>query len=337
MTHQAGLRTGIDSSGSFGPSAEAPPVRSVSAPHEAIFAALLYYHLFDFPLTADEAHLLSGDRGSLESSKTAIDWLVDQGLVGRERGYLFLGDAAQVLAREQGAVRAAAANDRILARARLIGRFPFVRGVGLSGSVSKGVIKPGDDIDFFVVASSGRLWICRTLLMLFKKIFLLNSHQMFCVNYLVAEDAMGLPDRNVFTAMEIAWLRPVWGNRWYADFLSSNDWLSAYLPNWQALREPAPCGPAGLFKNGIERSLEGERGDRLDEWLRARIARRNRRRYRHLSDEEFAIAFRSEPHSSKHHPGHHQGRVTSRYQTELEKWRPLLSRLFAVPGGTPST
>ena len=79
--------------------------------------------------------------------------------------------------------------DRILPvaqrMARLIGSFPFIRGVFVSGSLSKHSMKADSDIDFFLITEPGRLWLARTLLVVFKKIFLFNSHKYFCVNYFV--------------------------------------------------------------------------------------------------------------------------------------------------------
>lgn len=303
--------------------------QSVPPPaHEAVLATLAYYHLFKFPLTLEETHRLSGHEGSIPSTEAAVDWLTRHGLAGMEDGHIFLGEPTQVAERRIAEGRAAEAAARIRARARMIGRFPFVRGVGLSGSASKGILKPGDDVDFFLITAPGRLWVCRALLMLFKKTFLLNSHRMFCVNYLVSEDRLTLPDRNVFTAMEIAWLRPVWGSGWYESFLAANDWVGEFLPNWRAFQDPVPSHPPGAIKRSLEFVLSGPFGARVDAWARARITQRNRKKYQHLSPQEFAIAFRSEPHASKHHPGHHQGRVTDRYQDELQKWR---ARIGSMP------
>ena len=57
----------------------------------------------------------------------------------------------------------------------LVSMFPFVRGIAISGSLSKGVMYKDGDIDYFIVTAPERLWICRTMLVLFKKLFLLNS------------------------------------------------------------------------------------------------------------------------------------------------------------------
>src|SRR5690606_3777846 len=89
-------------------------------------------------------------------------------------------------------------------KAKLISQFPFVRGVMASGSLSKGYADEKSDIDFFIITIPNRLWIARTLLVLYKRIFLLNSHKFFCVNYFVDEKHLGIEEKNLFTATELA-------------------------------------------------------------------------------------------------------------------------------------
>ena len=66
----------------------------------------------------------------------------------------------------------------------VIKRFPFVRSIMVTGSLSKNCCTKDSDLDFMVITKKDRLWISKTLLMLFKKIFLLNSYKYFCINML---------------------------------------------------------------------------------------------------------------------------------------------------------
>ena len=61
---------------------------------------------------------------------------------------------------------------KALTVSRLISKFPYVEGVGISGSLSKGYYDDDGDIDFFIITSPKRLWIARTFLILYKKLFL---------------------------------------------------------------------------------------------------------------------------------------------------------------------
>ncbi|CUS89258.1 hypothetical protein JGI16_11464, partial [Candidatus Kryptonium thompsonii] len=63
--------------------------------------------------------------------------------------------------------------------AHIIKRFPFVRGIFISGSLAKWNVSTQTDIDFFIITKRGRLWLTRSALIAFKKFFLLNSKKFF--------------------------------------------------------------------------------------------------------------------------------------------------------------
>jgi hypothetical protein len=206
---------------------------------------------------------------------------------------------------------------RALARSRLIARFPFVRGVCLSGTISKGVMGPGDDVDFFVITAPSRVWLCRALLMTFKRVALLGSHRLFCVNYLMSEDQLAVPDRNLFTATEIAWLRPTVGQLPYRRFVAANAWVSEFFPNWSPAARSVAEVVTGPLARACERALRGARGDALDARCRAAIERRNRKRHGHLPPEIYEVALRATKAASKHHPSHYQDRVIGRLEAAI--------------------
>lgn len=286
--------------------------------HVAVLKALLYYRIFRFPLREKELERLCARpfRRPGELGEVLAD-LVSRGHAGERHGLFYVGDGAQADERLDGERRAAEALPRALRRGRLIARFPFVRGVALTGTISKGIFRDGDDVDFFVVTAKDRVWLCRTFLMLFKKLVLLDSHRFFCVNYLVAEDALGVPDRNTFTATEVAWLKPVAGGERFEAFFRENGWVSSFLPGWRPAGEVPPPAPNGRFKRLVERLLAGAAGDRLDDRLREAISRRNRRRYAHLASGDFDVALRARKSSSKHHPNHFQERILARHAEEI--------------------
>lgn len=311
------LRERPGAAGADAATTSSPPAGAGGA-DAALLRALLYYRIFRFPLRAEEAARLSGyPFPGPEAAREALARLAARGLAAEKDGLHFVGDPAQADERREAERRAAAALPRALRRSRLIARFPFVRGVALTGTISKGVFHEGDDVDFFVVTAKGRVWVCRTLLMLFKKLVLLDSHRFFCVNYLVSEDALAVPDRNVFTATEVAWLRPVAGGAAFDAFFRANPWVSSFLPAWRPPDGAPPEAPRGALKRLVERLLSGPAGDRLDDRLRGAIARRNRRRYAHLQGREFEVALRAEKGSSKHHPNHFQQRVLARLSEEV--------------------
>src|SRR5690606_39126981 len=104
--------------------------------------------------------------------------------------------------------------------------FPFVAFVGISGSLSKGFAAADGDFDFFIITSANRLWICRTLLHLFKKLsFLAGAQHRFCMNYFIDISHAAIEERNRYTAIELSSLIPVCGLKVYQHFLSQNKWV----------------------------------------------------------------------------------------------------------------
>ena len=53
--------------------------------------------------------------------------------------------------------------------ASIIAAFPFVRAVGISGSLSKQYADENSDIDYFIITAANRLWIAKNLPAYFQK------------------------------------------------------------------------------------------------------------------------------------------------------------------------
>jgi len=282
-----------------------------------VVRTLLYYHIFDFPLSVDEvfrfAPTVWRDAAELEE---AVAGLATAGLIGGDRGFFFIGRESHVDERLADEVRARDALQRAARWSRFIARFPHVRGVAVSGTLSKGVMKEGDDLDYLVYTEPGRVWLCRLWLMGFKKVFLLNSHHRFCINYLMDEDHLEIPDRDLFTATEVAWLLPTVNRSIHDRFVDANAWIEEFFPNWRRCPNAGEPLPGGLVKKVAETCAGGVVGRWLDGWSHRVISRRNERRYRHL-DIQHDVALRSEKHASKHHPRAFRERVLRRLSDEI--------------------
>lgn len=203
---------------------------------------------------------------------------------------------------------------------RFIGRFPFVRGVMLSGSISKGCLAEDGDIDYFVITEPGRLWIARTLLIAFKKLFLFNSRKDFCVNYFVDLDHLTIEDKNLFTATEVLTLMPKFNGEACGRFFAANEWASGLLPNLPAPTVAGlPVGD-GAIKRLLERALRNGIGDEFDEWCMLRTLRHWRGKFAELERPDFDLALRTRKYVSKHHPRNFQQRVLDGYRSRLERF-----------------
>ena len=209
---------------------------------------------------------------------------------------------------------------RAYQRARLIGKFPFVRSVMASGSLSKGYMDNKSDLDFFIVTAPGRLYIARMLLVLYKRIFLSNSSKEFCVNYFVSSDHLEIEEKNQFTATELATVIPMFGQYLYKEMLATNSWLYNFFPNYLPRPSTSSREPSSLIKTLTEKVMNGKLGQKVDDWCMRLTQIRWEKLYRKdYSDHDFDVAFKSKRHASKTHPRHFQKQVTTLLE-EKYKW-----------------
>lgn len=286
----------------------------------AIWQVLFYFEIFRYPLTAEEvfAYVEQPD-ATPESTAERLRAMAAEGRIFQFGAFFQAQNDPAWAERRLECNRRAEAFLPIARRmARFIGGFPFIRGVFVSGSLSKHCMNADSDIDFFLVATPGRLWLARTLLILFKKIFLLNSHKYFCVNYFVDTQHLEIEEKNRFTATETATLLPMYGREWFERFRAANawthDWFPHFPPRPNAATMPSRRGP-------LKKAAEWLLGARLGDWLDRRAMRLTvgywQRKFRHLEARDFEVAFKSHRHVSKHHPLYFQKKVLDAYAARL--------------------
>jgi hypothetical protein len=293
--------------------------RTLSAQQQALVRTLLYFDIFQHPLRRDELERFSGaPAGDLDAD---LGMLCGIGIVQRKDDLFSLAPIDPMISsRREQEQRAERRMTKARRMSRLIGSFPFVRGVMLSGSISKGVLAEDGDIDYFIITQPGRLWVARTLLVLYKKVFLLNSRRDFCVNYFIDSDHLAIEDRNVFTATEIVTLIPTHGPLWCSAFFAANEWAFDSFPNLR--REPGlpATSLSGRRRTPIERLFAGSLGDRMDDLFMRLTFKRWRRKFGHMDAQTFEQAFRTRKYVSKHHPRSFQKRVLSALDDRMHRF-----------------
>lgn len=277
---------------------------------QRILKQLLYSEVFGHPLNEKElAHYISSSEIDL---KTALDFLVKEQLVLKSDDYYFLFDnSSKISKRKSGEQKANLLRDKAFKVGAFIQRFPFVEGVAISGSLSKGILHDDGDFDFFIITQKNRLWIARTLLVLYKKVFLLNSRKYFCVNYFIDDSSLEITEKNRFTATEIVTLMPVAGEIFPA-FYASNNWTKSYFETSHpevAIRDQK--------KNGLARFImwlfKGSLGEKMDLWCLRKTLKRWQKKFSDFDHEKFDLTLKSRRYVSKHHPNDFQTKVLSKY------------------------
>ena len=290
--------------------------------HQALMP-LLYYEIFAYPLTLEEILRFSHDSNTTARDlETALENLVQEGCIFRYQDYYLTQARPEwVQQREANNARAMRYVEKARWMTHLIRRFPFVKAVFLSGSISKNVMPKDGDIDYFIITQPGRLWIARTLLILFKKIFLLNSYKYFCVNYFVDEDHLEVEEKNRFTATEIATLLPVYNPQLYDRFYQANAWVETYFPHCpQRSTEQTISTINSSIQRGLEKLLGGRIGDWLDTFFMKKTIGYWNRKFKTLDPNNFSIALKSRRYVSKHHPRDFQHKVMLAYEKSIRNF-----------------
>ena len=194
-------------------------------------------------------------------------------------------------------------------------KFPYVRGIGISGSLSKNVADEKADIDYFIITQANRLWISRTIMHLFKKLTFITGHQhWYCMNYHVDELGLQIEEKNIFTATELVTLLPMYGNGTMEKFLLSNDWAKIYFPNY-ILKDTNPDIPHSRIKSWVEALFNGSFGQKLDNYLMGLTARRwnDKEKKRKLNIKGGRMGLKTAKHFCKPNPAFFHERVLTRF------------------------
>lgn len=300
-----------------------------------ILQAVWYADVFNFPLTATE---IWRNLFKIKSSeKEVIDTLHGSKLLG---GQLHQEEAFYMLPGQQKLVqirrRRAAASARLWERARyygaVISQLPFVRMVAVTGALAVNNSEADDDIDFLVVTEPGRLWLARAFTILVVKMAARRG-DLICPNYFLSDQALALPERDLFTAHELAQMVPLSGFDVYRQMMAQNSWAREIMPNMKAieLRESEDTGGLMLAWSSrlVERLLRTPPGDWLERWEMARKqARFNRQtgsiegQVEHGGSPVPLIEVAFDAHRCKGHFSRHGQRTLQRYTSHLERLAP---------------
>jgi len=280
---------------------------------------ILYFSIFRYPLNIDEIHSYT-NHNDLSETKDELNQLIERKIVIDIDGfYVYGNDLESVTKRLKGNIQAKKAMIIAKQRAKFISKFPFVKAVGISGSLSKGYYDEDSDIDFFVITKDSKLWICRTLLMLYKKLFLLNSRKYFCINYFISESQLEIQEKNRFTATELKTLIPLEGKTIFEDFYKNNNWINDYFSNFEPNTETVNSSDKTYFTAFLEFLMNNKVGNGVDSLFKTLTLKKWNSKFHYLNEDDFKIALKSTKNISKHHPSNFQKKVITALNEKVEE------------------
>ena len=231
-----------------------------------ILATLTYFDIFDYPLTQIEiAQFLKSNYCQDEFTKGLINLTSENWIYKYDDFYMLQDNYSLVHRRRKGNIQAKAMLKTAEKIAGFLSAFPFVKGVAVSGSLSKNFADKNSDIDFFIITEKNKLWLARTFMHCFKKIAMLFKKQdWFCMNYYVDEEMLQIKERNIYTATEIATLLPLRGIRVFQEFFNHNAWSKKILPNHSLRISYVEEAKNPFWKKAIEFLFRNPVGDLFD-------------------------------------------------------------------------
>lgn len=272
---------------------------------------ILYFSIFNYPVTKEEIFEFSHCT-NWESLEQELDSLIKQQVIYKIDDYYLKSNSPELVEKRlKGNKMAEAVMPKALKMADRISRFPYVRGVAISGGLSKGYFDKDGDVDFFIITAHKRLWIARTLLVLYKKIFLLNSKKYFCVNYFISENHLIIAEKNKFTATELVTLLPTHGKNLFISFFAENKWVQNYFPNKKLKNNHNEINSIKMpaLKRFIETLFNTKLGNIIEQFFRRITINKWKSKFEKLDREEFEVAMKSTESVSKHHPNNFQKKV----------------------------
>jgi hypothetical protein len=283
----------------------------------AVLRTVAYSDIFDYPLNCQEIHrYLEGLPSAPAQVEQACQALLALGALERVGDFWFLPGRAHIV--EQRAARAAWSKQlwpKVQRYAAWMARLPYVRMLAVTGALALDN-EPGRDIDFLVAAASGRVWLCRALVILVVR-WAARSGEVICPNYIISENALEFSARNLYTAHELAQMIPLFGMPVYWKIRQANSWLLDYLPNAIGLpRDEFPnleLAKPAFYRPSIEKALSFRWVDRLEAWEMQRKQRKFARVYPASAEADFSAE------CCKGHFGEYGARTLSAFEMRLDR------------------
>ncbi len=272
--------------------------------------------MFRHPLYTEDIYTYLRKKAGKEDLQSLLHTMVaERKIYCHENMYMLEDNPGFSQKRLKGAAMANLVMKKAVKAATVVCSFPFVKGVCISGSLSKEYADERSDIDFFIITAKNRLWICRTLLHFYKKFtFITGRQHSFCMNYFLDESRLQLEEKNIFTATEMATLYPVYGYEVYTDFIAANEEeLSRQFPNVASFYKKGEIVRKrfAAFKNASEFVLNLTFPSTFNKFLMRLTDTwwQYKWRKKKYPMQDYDLAMKTRIYVSKNHPANYQKKV----------------------------
>lgn len=296
-----------------------------------ILKVLSYFDIFHYPLLAGEITGYLEIPAAIQQVTEELELLQQKNLVFKlDEFYALKDDIFMAIRRRDGNRLAIPEMEKAKKAAALLYKFPFVKGLAISGSLSKNFADENSDIDFFIITKANRLWIARTIMHLFYKWAAFRKKQrLFCMNYYVDETALEIPEKNIYTAMEIVTLVPIQGGSCISRFMTANKWTATYFPGIELKEQTGVPAKKGFLGRAAEQLLSGSLGNAIDNWLLALTSKhwQQKKQQEKINNNGISASMLADKHYAKPDPKNFQQKILLQYETRIKD-------IYGKPGST---
>ena len=243
------------------------PTLSTVSLERAVLETLAYSDIFDYPLRIEELHRYL----PLPIIRTELIEILNyrNDLIKMVDGYYFLAGREHLIPLRQK--REAASRplyQRAVRYGRILGSLPFIRLVGLTGSLALQNCDETADIDYLLVAAHGRVWIARAFALLLGRLTALFGNTL-CPNLIISDQALEWQQQDLYSARELCQMIPIFGsaslyaaptNQFLDKFFSAECFVRARPRTERIYRSHRDC--KSLFEWPLRRAF----GDRIEAW-----------------------------------------------------------------------
>jgi hypothetical protein len=293
-----------------------------------IIKTLLYFDVFNYPLTAEEIWLNTCSKVPDKEFMHEISELINSNHIHKKGDFYSVSDNISLFIERRltGNAMAKEMLPKAINISKRIAKFPFVSGVCISGGLSKNYFDSKSDFDFFIITKSNRLWICRTIYIVLYKTFSKEKKKLYCLNYFISESDLVINDRNLFVAKELAYLIPTINYKAYINLLNSNLWYKTYFTNMSLQKDAIDSQTREpWYKIILESLFFGRFGNWVDSLFLNVTLNRWRKKYPEMNNDDFDLQFRSRKHVCKRHTHGYQNKVLQMY---IEKVKAYESKFY---------
>lgn len=213
----------------------------------SIFKTLVYFDLFNYPLTSEELYHFLWQPPTQINYNGFVEFLHVTGYtllkIEEKNGFYFLKGRSVILENRHTHTLETEKKMKIAKRGISKLRWvPFIKSVFVCNTVAGGYPTQQSDIDVFIIVQNGRLWLARFFSTLLLKLFRLRTsasqeRDKICLSFYISENNLDvsnlcIENPDIYLAYWLAQLVPVYDpDNIYRLIKLKNVWIDTVLPH----------------------------------------------------------------------------------------------------------